>query len=182
MANTAPYRCPPAHQFPPAHECTAEDFQDIAARAADGALHELMSSSPHVLGICHVLEQQQTQLLAALATADQLRREAVRLSAENAQLRIQAGLNTLAITITGRSAADLSAEHAAWDRRERAAQRRLADECSAISSLSERQRCDTVEIVELHMERASVRVFRTADVHARFADVLDETCVVDVIS
>jgi hypothetical protein len=183
VANTAPYRCPPPHQFPPAEECTQDQYLDIAARAVNGALHELMSSSSHVLGICHVverltleLETQQMLRAAALADANDLRRKHAALSEENRVLRIQAGLNTLALTVTGRSAADLSAEHAIDDRRERRAMQRYEAErqCAAtIGSLTDRQRAMTVEIVDLVVERAQVRRIYIEPIHERFTDVLE---------
>jgi hypothetical protein len=198
MANTAPYRCPPPHQFPPAEDCTDEDLLDIAARAASGALHELMSSSPHVLAICHLVEHLELQIaaaraagaaaarmadeqtalrVAALADALELRQQAAQLSAENAQLRIQAGLDTLALTVTGRSAADLQAEHAVADRVERKRAARFRSErqaMAAVATLEERQRADTVEIVPCVVERARVRCINPTPLHEKF-DVVEPT-------
>lgn len=179
MRTTAPYRCPPPHQFPPAHECTVEDLLDIAARTLHGALHELMSSSPHVEALCQLVQQLDCDLrtadeqrTAALADANDLRAKHAAISNENAVLRIQAGINALALIVTGKTAAELSHEHAIEAHAEREHRRATAVQSTRL----ERSRADTVQIAQVSEITAAYRsqsmLFDISD-----TDVIDEPTV-----
>ncbi len=155
MANTATYRHPPPHQFPPAAECTVEDLLDIAARTVAGAGHELMSSSPHVEAICRLVQDQALELddvrAELLAERDQL--QALTLDLEAA--RKSAQITTVMVRITGKSLEELAHEDAIEEAAEREHERAIA--LRATRTLLERQRAVTHPIAQRSIVEAAYR-------------------------
>jgi hypothetical protein len=172
------------------HAALLADMQrqlDAAVSIRAAAHAELNEARDQLLVQAHTIEQLKLDLAladdlrtAALADAADHQRRSIALSAENLQLRIQAGLNTACLTITGHSYSDLAAEHRAADRAERRAARRAESErqcAAAIGAIAEYERRFPVherftDVLELRVTRLA----RGSQVSAY--DLDDETVVV----